>query len=80
MEDSADDTAVGHAALSICHSLLIALQDLKIMSEKDARDILQDAATTHREAGTISEHPELHRKVAAIIDRMIAGGNGFPWP
>ena len=80
MQDWADETVAGHAALAICESLLIAMQDLKILSEKDARDILQDAATTHREAGVISERPELHINVADIIDRMIAGTNGVPRP
>jgi hypothetical protein len=60
--------------------LLVALQDLKIMSEKDARDILQDAAATHHEASTTSEDADLHRRAAAIIDAMVARGYGSPRP
>jgi hypothetical protein len=38
------------AALGICESLLLALTDLKVISERDARDLLTDVATTHNEA------------------------------
>ena len=38
----------GMAALGICESLLLALTDLKIISERDARDLLTDVATTHK--------------------------------
>ena len=42
--------AEGLAALGICESLLLALTELKIISERDARDVLTDVATTHSEA------------------------------
>ena len=51
------DDAEGIAALGICKSLLLALTDLKIISEKDARDLLTDVATTHHEAATASQTP-----------------------
>jgi hypothetical protein len=77
MVNTADDRAAGRAALSICESLLIAMQDLKIMSARDARDVLQDAATAHHEAGRTSDQADLHKRVAAIIDGMIARANGL---
>jgi hypothetical protein len=40
------DDADGTAALGICESLLLALTDLKIISEHDARDLLTDVVTT----------------------------------
>jgi len=69
------NSASGLAALSICESLLLALGDLRIISEKDAIDVITDAATAHRSAGETSEHIALHREAAAILDRIIAGGN-----
>jgi hypothetical protein len=42
--------AEGMAALRISDSLLL-LTDLKIISEKDAGDVLMDVATTHTETG-----------------------------
>jgi hypothetical protein len=42
--------AAGVAALAICESLLLALRDLKIISEKDVRDLLDDVVTTYGEA------------------------------
>lgn len=70
--------AAGHAALSICKSLLLALTDLKIMAEKDARDLLTDAAAAHRDAGPGSQSPELHEAVTAIIERILSGKNSLP--
>ena len=72
-------TAPGLAALSICESLLVALSDLKIITAKDAGGVLKDAAAAHHgavDAGVINA--ATHREVAAIIDRIIAGGNSIP--
>lgn len=80
MTDSTDTvgTAAGVAALSICESLLLALSDLKIMSEKDAGDVLRDAADAHRDAGRIAQSSTLNRDVVVIIDRIIAGKDAMP--
>jgi hypothetical protein len=40
--------ADGMAALSICESLLIALTELKVISEQDERDMLTDVAQRGR--------------------------------
>jgi hypothetical protein len=66
------------AALAICESLLLALQDLKIIGEQDARDVLNDVAATHNEAALASETPEKHQAVVAIVQRILAGTNGTP--
>ena len=68
--------ADGMAALGICESLLVALTDLKIISEQDARDLLTDVATTHDEAATVSLTPDKHQVVAAIVRRILACKNG----
>lgn len=46
--------ADGTAALGICKSLILALTDLKIISEKDVRGLLTDVASTHTEAAGAS--------------------------
>ena len=68
--------ATGMAALGICESLLLALTDLKIISEQDARDLLTDVATTHHEAAAASQMPERHQAVVDIVQRILAGKNG----
>ena len=68
--------AEGMAALAICESLLLALTDLKIISEGDARDLLTDVATTHNEAAADSQTPERHQAVVKIVRRILAGKNG----
>ena len=67
--------AEGLAALGICESLLLALTELKIISERDARDILTDVATTHSEAALLARRPELHQAVVSIVKRILAGKN-----
>jgi len=44
------DPSEGLAALSICESLLLALTDLKVIGEQDARDLLTDVVARHTEA------------------------------
>lgn len=72
-------TASGLAALSICESLLVALSDLKVITAKDAGGVLKDAAAAHHGAVDVdATNAATHREVAAIIDRIIAGGNSIP--
>jgi hypothetical protein len=68
--------ADGMAALGICESLLLALTDLKVITERDARHLLTDVVTSHTEAADASQTPERHRAVAAIVQRILDGKNG----
>jgi hypothetical protein len=38
----------GLAALSICESLLLALEESKVLSHRNARGVLEDPAAAHR--------------------------------
>jgi hypothetical protein len=69
--------ADGLAALGICESLLLALTDLKIISEEEAHDLLTNVATTHNEAAADSQTPEKHQAVVRIVRRILAGKNGL---
>ena len=74
MPDATDKNpaAAGHAALSICDSLLLALGELKVLCENDVRGILEDAATSHRGAvGTTHDAP-MHRDAATLIEKLLA--------
>ena len=75
-EQSRLNDADGTAALGICESLLLALTDLRIISEQDARDLLTDVATTHSGAASASQTPERHQAVVGIVQRILAGKNG----
>jgi hypothetical protein len=68
--------ADGMAALGICESLILAMTDLKIMSEENARSLLTDVADTHRDAADASPSPERHQAVVGIIERILSGKNG----
>jgi hypothetical protein len=70
--------AAGLAALGICESLLLALTDLKLISEQTSHDILTDVVTTNAEAAALSKTPDGHLAVVAIIEKILAGKNGTP--
>ena len=62
----------GLAALSICESLLIELADPN-PSVTTVQGLLEDAAAAHRNAKGTPQELEVHRAVAAIIERLRAG-------
>lgn len=68
----------GIAALSICESLLLALNDRKLLPEREIVGVLRDAAMTHENAviaaGADADN-EMHRAVAALINEMISDGS-----
>ena len=71
-----DETMAGRAALSICESLLLALNDLNVFDSKQIRAVLVDAAATHSHAAAIaSQNSEEHLEIAALIQRIIEGKN-----
>jgi len=67
----------GAAALGICESLLLALTDLKIMNERDVRDLLTDVVTANEEAAGASQTPQKHQAVVEIVQRILAGKDGM---
>jgi hypothetical protein len=75
-----DKSASGAAALSICESLLLALGDLKILSEQDVIGIMKDATAAHRNATDSPGEAGFHAEVATILERIIAGGNSVRRP
>jgi hypothetical protein len=71
--------AAGLAALGICESLLIALRELKVISEQETRDLLTDVAAAHNEADRTARAPEKHQAVVDIVQRILAGKDGVPF-
>ncbi|MCF8483263.1 MAG: hypothetical protein K9H25_22800 [Rhodospirillum sp.] len=65
----------GTAALAICESLLLALNDRKVLPEKEIVGILLDAAAAHANDPGDDGKSDLHAAVAALINRILAGGN-----
>ena len=70
----------GNAALTICESLMLALNDLDIIPEPKIMDILKDAATTHENAPDGDGHEAMHRAVAVLIHKIIDGRNSVRRP
>ncbi|MCE6959891.1 hypothetical protein LAZ40_12755 [Cereibacter sphaeroides] len=64
----------GTAALAILESLLLALNDHKVLPEQEIVGILQDAAAAHENAPP-SVHDALNTAVAELINSILAGGN-----
>ena len=71
---NAPDTA-GQAALAICESLLLALNDRRILPEIEILGVLVDAAAAHTNAPMGDGQEDMHRDVAALIQKIIDGGN-----
>lgn len=69
----------GTAALSICESLLLALNDHKILPEAEIVGILRDAASAHATAPEDGK-AEMHQAVARLINAILAGGNSVRRP
>lgn len=65
----------GTAALAICESLLLALNDHNILPEHEIMGVLKDAAATHENAPPGDGTHAMHKAVAALINKIIDGGN-----
>lgn len=68
--------AAGFAALSICEAILLSLTENAVIDEAEARGILSDAATAHREAvALVDGDAGIHAEAAALIEAIRDGGN-----
>lgn len=65
----------GMAALSICEALLLALQDHKVLPDREIVGILRDAAETHDHAVGSESERQLHAAAADLINEILAEGN-----
>jgi len=65
----------GVAALTILESLLLALNDRKVLPEREILGVLEDAAAAHDNQSSGSESGQLHKAVSALINTIIEGGN-----
>lgn len=70
----------GVAALSICEALLLAMNDHKLLPEREIVGVLRDAAKTHQNAVGTDSETEAHQAVAGLINRIISGGNSVRRP
>lgn len=65
----------GTAALAICESLLLALNDRNILPEHEILSVLKDAAAAHTHDPGDDGLADLHKEVAALINGILEGGN-----
>ncbi len=70
----------GTAALAICESLLLALNDRGVLPEHEILGVLRDAATAHQGVPADDEKTALHASVAKLINSIIDGGNSVRRP
>ncbi len=75
-----DQSLAGMAALSICEALLLALNDANILPESEIMGVLTDAAATHENAADLDGESVQHRGAAALIRKIVAGGNSVRRP
>ena len=72
------DLAAGSAALAICESLLLALTELRILDDHDARGVLEDAAAAHRGVESTAPDAAVHIEAAHIIEHILSIRNALP--
>ncbi len=65
----------GTAALAICESLLLALNDRNILPEHEIVGILTDASSAHSNDPGHDGQGDLHVAVVSLISGILAGGN-----
>lgn len=65
----------GTAALAICESLLLALNDRNILPEHEIVGILKDASSAHSNDPGHDGMADLHKAVANLIGGILASGN-----
>lgn len=70
----------GTAALAICESLLLALNDRGVLPEHEIVGVLRDAVTAHQDVPGDDEKTALHAAVARLITGIINGGNSVRRP
>jgi hypothetical protein len=70
----------GHAALSICESLLLSLTEAEVIDAAEAQAVLLDAAEAHRGAISAGEHTQIHEAALDILQLMIRRGNSVRLP
>jgi len=70
----------GLAALSICEALLLAMNDRGLLPQHEIEGVLRDAAATHENAAGTGSDAEKHRAAAALINRILDGGNSVRRP
>jgi len=70
----------GVAALSICEALMLAINDHNLLPENEIVNILKDAASAHENAAGLDDTAEMHKQVALLINRIVAGGNSVRRP
>jgi hypothetical protein len=72
-DDNADGGAAGLAALAISESLLLALTEARLLSEQDARGVLEDAAATLQGAIGSKKAVAIQHDAAKLVRDVISG-------
>ncbi|WP_308434867.1 hypothetical protein, partial [Paracoccus aerius] len=70
----------GLAALSICESLLLAMNDAELLPENEIMGVLRDAAAAHENAIGTEVNRKEHRAAADLINAIIVGGKSVRHP
>ncbi|MAT96177.1 MAG: hypothetical protein CL608_03465 [Anaerolineaceae bacterium] len=70
------DRDVALAGFAILESLLISLEERRVLGREEIHGLLSDAAETHREQARESDDGPRHLRVARLIERIRHAGNG----
>jgi hypothetical protein len=68
---SEHSTQSGIAALSICEAILPAMNDAKVLPEREIIGVLEDTAAKHDNLGATDVEIKEHKAVARLIEKFI---------
>lgn len=71
--DMDDARAVALAALSICESMLLSLEDRGLIDDDERRNLLEDVVETHLRAAARGGDPLLHKAIARVARDLQVG-------
>lgn len=71
--DMDDPRAVALAALSICESMLLSLEERGLVDQDERRSLFEDVVETHLKLAAQGGDPLLHKAVARVVRDLQAG-------
>lgn len=74
-ESRRTEAHLGAAALSVCESLLLALQDRGVLDAQEVDGLLEDVEAAHRNVTADGADRAFHDTVADILVEIRNGGN-----
>ena len=68
---------LGAVALSVCESLLLALQERGLLSKEEVDGLLEDVENAHRNVSVDDDGRAFHDTIVEVVGEIRNGGNSI---